>query len=131
MFHLGSIHAYEGTMCYPMKEVLSRVKETAFPENRLHIVPGFIQETIKDKNLPAKVSLAYIDFDLYEPILITLRYLAAHMPMGGVIIVDDYGFFSAGVEKAVDCFFEEYQNHFKVTVPPKWSSRFIILTKIH
>ncbi|MFV1992200.1 MAG: TylF/MycF/NovP-related O-methyltransferase, partial [Acidimicrobiales bacterium] len=108
IFSLGSIEAYEGSMAYPQKAVLSSLAALQFPEDRLVIHPGFIETTIStDAQLPNHISLAYIDFDLYQPITTALRFVAEALLPGGVIIVDDYDHFSTGAKIAVDEFFSE------------------------
>ena len=56
-------------------------------------------------NLPKKVSFAYLDFDFYQPTLDVLNYLTDVLSVGGVIIVDDYDFFSTGVKTSVEEWF--------------------------
>jgi O-methyltransferase len=60
-------------------------------------------------DLPAgEFSLAHLDTDLYGPTLESLRFFTAHMPAGGVMVVDDYGADKAGgVLKAVHEFLDE------------------------
>ena len=50
----------------------------------------------------------YVDFDFYSPISVALRFLNKRLVTGGVIVVDDYGFFSSGAKTAVDEFLKEY-----------------------
>jgi hypothetical protein len=119
IFGLGSIEKYAGTMAEPAERVQLRLKDIGFPEVRTKIVPGFIEKTIKSAILPDKVCFAYIDFDFYEPILTTLRFLCDRIPVGGFVIVDDYGFFSSGAKTAVDEFVVETAGNYKLTLPPK------------
>ena len=62
---------------------------------------------------------AYVDFDFYEPILTALRFLRPRMPAGGTVVVDDYGFFSAGAKTAVDEFIAEAGGEFEMTLPSR------------
>jgi hypothetical protein len=48
---------------------------------------------------------AHLDVDIYNPTCAALAFFAARMPVGGIIVVDDYGFLSCpGVKQAVDEF---------------------------
>jgi O-methyltransferase len=129
IFNLGSMAAYEGTMGYPDTVVRSKLKALGFPESRTHIVPGFIQSSLKQAQLPEQVCFAYVDFDLYEPILIALNFLADRVPVGGYIVVDDYGFLSAGAQKATDEFVHAHESTFRMELPPSWAGKFAVLSK--
>jgi O-methyltransferase len=79
------------------------------------------------------VCFAYVDFDFYEPILTTLRLLRPRMTVGATVIVDDYGFFSAGAKTAVDEFMAEVNGQFELTVPLKCATAitpFCILRRV-
>jgi O-methyltransferase len=134
IFSLGSIDKYEGTMAYRVEEVKSRLKDISFPESRTKIVDGFIEETINRAELPDNVCFAYIDFDFYNPISVALQFLNDHLSPGGFVIVDDYGFFSAGAKGAVDEFLMEHRGEYEIAFPYKFASRttpFCILHKTH
>lgn len=124
----GSMAAYQGDMAYPQARVRARLAAVAFPPARTQIVPGFIEQTIARADLPAQVSFAYIDFDFYAPILTALGWLAGRMPPGGVVVVDDYGYFSAGAQTAVDEFVAAQGGRFALDLPPAWAGAFAVLT---
>ena len=88
----------------PIDSVSAKLKDIDFPQSRTKIIPGFIDETIKSFNLPKKVCFAYVDFDFYEPIRTALNFLDTVLTINGFIMIDDYGFFSAGAKDAVDEF---------------------------
>lgn len=48
-----------------------------------------------------------MDFDFYNPIKVALDFLHRVTPIGAIIIVDDYDFFSTGAKKAANEFVEE------------------------
>ena len=104
VFNLGSMDRYEGQMAFGRAEVTRRVREVGFPDARVNIVKGFIEETIRRPGLPRAVCFAYVDFDFYTPIQVALDWLDGVVPAGGHVIVDDYGWFSAGAQQAVDEF---------------------------
>jgi hypothetical protein len=129
IFNLGSMAAYKGKMSYPIAEVQGRLRAIDFPPERVAIVPGFIEKTIQGPNLPSRVCFAYIDFDFYEPILTTLRFLDHVIPVGGCVLIDDYGFFSAGAQRAVDEFVADRGDDFQLTLPPAWCGHFALLQR--
>ena len=133
IFSLGNIAAYAGTMSSPEGMVIARMKAISFPAQRYLIHKGFIEKLIhKDKKLPKEICFAYVDFDFYEPIKITLEYLHETTVSGAVIIVDDYDYFSTGSKTAVDEFLEEKNSGEKLYecfVPNTQYGHFAILTK--
>ena len=64
-----------------------------------------MEETlIMEKNLPSKVSVLRLDTDWYKSTKIELETLYPRLVKGGVLIIDDYGYFE-GARKAVDEYF--------------------------
>lgn len=105
IFNLGSMDAYEGQMSVPIEAVKSRLKDIGFPEGRTIIHKGFFNDIINEpKQMPAEISFAYVDFDLYEPIKEVLNFVKSTIQVNGIIIVDDYDWFSTGAKTAVDEF---------------------------
>jgi hypothetical protein len=129
IFNLGSMEAYKGQMACSVDLVKSRLSDINFPFERTKIIPGFIEKTIFDPNLPKKVCFAYIDFDFYEPILIALNYLDCVLQPGGFVIIDDYNFFSGGVKIAVDEFHNNNKKKYEIQFPIKSAGFFCILRK--
>lgn len=133
IFNLGSMEKYEGTMAEPVESVQSRLRDINFDPQRVRLVPGFIEETIDQPGLPTNVCFAYVDFDFYKPIRLTLDFLATRLSVGGTVVVDDYGFFSAGAKTAVDEFMAQHQHDFEFTLPYPFaatSTPFCMLTRI-
>jgi O-methyltransferase len=126
---LGSMEAYAGTMSYPVEQVRRRLQAVEFPNSRVQIVPGFIEETIQTASLPDKVCFAFVDFDFYEPIQIALDFLSERLSSSGHIVVDDYGYFSAGAKRAVDEFASGHSKSFTLSLPPEWAGHFAVLQK--
>jgi hypothetical protein len=129
IFDLKSMDKYEGQMACPSDMVESRLRAISFPPSRVKVVPGFVEDTITRQPLPARVCFAYIDFDFYNPILVALRFLHGCLSPGGHVLVDDYGFFSAGAQAAVDEFLTEHRDAYEFTLPPKFAGHFCILRK--
>ncbi len=122
IFDLGSIDKYEGTMACDASQVRNRLREIDFPISRTNIVPGFIEQTINESNLPQRICFAYIDFDFYQPILTALTFLSERLSGGGFVVVDDYGFFSSGAKTAVDEFVRDHSDSCEFIVPEKFAS---------
>ena len=128
--NFGSMEKYAGSMASPMSMLLERIKSVSFPKERTRIVAGFIEKTIKKNYLPEKVSFAYVDFDFYEPNKVALEYLDTVLSQGGVILVDDYGFFSDGAQAAVDEFYDSRKGKYELVKVSEYAGHFVILKKI-
>lgn len=126
IFGLGSIEKYAGTMKCGEIEVISRLNDISVDPAQFRIVKGFFTPSADG---PKTVSFAYIDFDFYKPIMDALRFISARMPVGGKVIVDDYGFFSAGAKTAVDEFLQEEGAAWQLSLPPDFCGKFCILEK--
>lgn len=134
IFSLGSMAAYEGTMSCPEDMVRARLASVSFPEQRTVVHKGFVESVLAtDPALPRRVSFAYLDFDFYEPIKLTLEYLHGVTPPGAVVIVDDYDFFSTGAKTAVDEFVAAQNREGAVydclVPPPERFGHFAVLTR--
>ena len=130
IFALGSIEKYEGTMKCRKEEVLERLTAIPFPSSRLHLLEGWIDETLQSSVLPHAVAFAYVDFDFYEPIRLALGFLDDRLSPGGCVVVDDYGFFSEGAQRAVDEFLSVAGSRYRFDLPVSAAGRFCILTKV-
>jgi len=87
IFSLGKIEAYTGKMSCPEEMVYSRLKAISFPLHRFVVHKGFIDQVLRDdSSIPKEVSFAYIDFDFYEPIKLTLDFLHRITSIGAIII---------------------------------------------
>lgn len=133
IFLLGSMEAYAGKMSCPEDMVRTRLKAISFPSQRFIIHNGFIEQILLiDSMLPKEVSFAYVDFDFYEPIKLTLEFLHAITPRGAIIIIDDYNFFSTESKTAVDEFLQAKNSKeilYDCFVPNALYGYFAVLTK--
>ncbi|MHC4947858.1 MAG: TylF/MycF/NovP-related O-methyltransferase [Planctomycetota bacterium] len=129
IFNLGSMDRYEGRMAHPVVSVRRRLDAIAFPPERVQIVPGMIEDTVKHETLPERVCFAYVDFDFYSGITVALEFLDSRLPAGGHVVVDDYGFFSAGAKQAVDEFVEARADRYELTVPHEFAGHFCMLRR--
>ncbi|WP_426955502.1 TylF/MycF/NovP-related O-methyltransferase [Muricoccus radiodurans] len=127
---LGSIDRYEGTMRAREEQVRTKLESVGFPAERTRIVKGWIDQTLMGPSVPTQVSFAYIDFDFYEPIRLALQFLDRVMPPGGVIVVDDYGFFSAGAQAATDEFIAAAADRYTIHLPLSAAGKFCICERV-
>jgi hypothetical protein len=79
---------------------------TGYPEERLHLVKGAVEETIPS-NAPGALALLRLDTDWYESTRHELLHLYPRLSPGGVLIIDDYGHWE-GCRRAVDEYFSEH-----------------------
>jgi len=129
IFNLKSMEAYKGTMKHSIQSVLDNLKQINFPLTRTKIIDGFIEETIEKQEMPKHVSFAYVDFDFYNPIKIALEFLDKVIVPGGIIIVDDYDFFSEGAKVAVDDFYSTHSKDYELELPIPSAGHFAVLRR--
>ena len=72
-------------------------------QNQVELVNRLVQETL---SVDGSVSLAHIDVDWYEPVLVCLQRIVPRLVSGGTIVIDDY-FDWSGCRKAVDGYFSD------------------------
>jgi O-methyltransferase len=73
-----------------------------YPSEHVHCVKGWFQETVKTeaKCMP-KIAVLRLDGDWYDSTRVCLEALYPLLNVGGICIIDDYGY-NAGCKKAVD-----------------------------
>jgi hypothetical protein len=130
IFELGSMEAYAHTMFSTVAEVQERLDRVGFPRERTRIVPGYIRPDLEPGRLPERVAFAYLDFDLYEPILTGLELMHPRCRPGSILMVDDYRFFSAGVEAAVNEFREHHSGDYELLEPIAAAGHFCALRRL-
>lgn len=78
-----------------------------YPSEYIHYHKGWFQETVpKDSPGVDKIAILRLDGDWYDSIKICLDYLFDKVVAGGLVIIDDYGYYE-GCTKAVDEFLEK------------------------
>jgi O-methyltransferase len=124
--HRGSMSAYAGAMANPQELVKARLGSIGFPGERIEIIAGFVQSQMPT---PPTVAFAYLDFDLYKPIMTGLTMLHTSTRSGSVLMVDDYRFFSSGVEAAVKNFLHQHPDQYDLHEAPSYAGNFCILVR--
>jgi O-methyltransferase len=95
-----------GVWCYAsMEEVRANILSTGYPEEKIHLIKGRVEDTIP-RNLPSSLSILRLDTDWYESTKHELKHLYPILDKKGVLIIDDYGHWQ-GAKKAVDEYFSE------------------------
>jgi O-methyltransferase len=89
---------------------LDQVREVMFalpyPMSRIHFVEGKVEDTIPDQ-APDEIALLRLDTDWYESTKHELLHLYPRLVPGGVLILDDYGWWR-GAGRATDEYFQEH-----------------------
>ena len=88
-----------------LDEVKKNVFSTGYNKEKFHFIKGKVEDTIP-KNSPETISILRLDTDWYDSTRHELIHLFPRLVRGGVVIIDDYGFWR-GAKKAVDEYFEE------------------------
>jgi len=88
---------------------LETVKEgmnmTGYPPGKIKYIKGKVEGTIPGA-IPSKIAILRLDTDWYESTRHELIHLFPLLTIGGVLILDDYGYWQ-GARKAVDEYFEK------------------------
>ncbi|HUS21499.1 MAG TPA: TylF/MycF/NovP-related O-methyltransferase [Aeromicrobium sp.] len=84
----------------PLDDVRATLRTVAYPEGRIHLIPGRVEDTIPGK-APDQIALLRLDTDWYESTRHELEHLIDRLSDNGILIIDDYGHWE-GARKAVD-----------------------------
>jgi hypothetical protein len=88
-----------------LEDVRRNLESTGYPMERVRFVAGKVEETLSTPgNIPDKIALLRLDTDWYESTKAELEALYDRLSPGGVLIIDDYGYWE-GQRRAVDAFF--------------------------
>jgi O-methyltransferase len=83
-----------------LDEVQRAMYSTGYDASKLHFVKGLVEQTVPG-SAPDCISLLRLDTDWYESTRHELTHLFPRLSRGGVIIIDDYGYW-LGARKATD-----------------------------
>jgi hypothetical protein len=89
----------------PLDTVQKTLSLSAYNKEKIKYIVGKVEDTIPAE-IPEKIALLRLDTDWYESTKHELIHLFPRLQKGGVIIIDDYGFWK-GARKAVDEYFAE------------------------
>ena len=102
----------QNNWCYAsLDEVRANVLSTGYPAARIHFTKGKVEDTLtRVENLPAEIAILRLDTDWYESTKIELEILYPRLVPGGVLIIDDYGYWD-GARRAVTEYFSRPSRH--------------------
>lgn len=86
-----------------LEEVQRAMSSIPYPPSRIHFVKGRVEDTLPDQ-APPQIALLRLDTDWYESTRHELIHLYPRVVPGGVLIVDDYGWWR-GAAEATDEYF--------------------------
>lgn len=84
----------------PIDEVKTNLESTGYPVEKIHFIRGRVEDTIPD-HAPEQICVLRLDTDWYESTRHELVHLYPRLHAGGVLIIDDYGWWD-GARKATD-----------------------------
>lgn len=90
----------------PIEQVRANLARTGYPADRIHLIPGLVEDTIPS-SAPDQVAFLRLDTDWYSSTKVEMETLFPRLSPGGVLIIDDYGFLE-GARKAVDEYLASY-----------------------
>jgi O-methyltransferase len=86
-------------------EVQAAMREVDYPPSLIHFHKGLVEHTIPAQ-APDQISILRLDTDWYESTRHELEHLYDRLSPGGVLIIDDYGYW-AGARMATEAFLEQ------------------------
>jgi hypothetical protein len=88
-----------------LEDVRAGFERLRYPRERVHYVPGRVEETIPG-GAPEQIAILRLDTDWYASTRHELEHLYPRLSPGGVLLIDDYGWWQ-GSREAVDEFLEK------------------------
>ncbi|HAV43451.1 TPA: macrocin O-methyltransferase [bacterium] len=92
--------------------VKANMLSTGYPHKNIIFVKGKVEKTIPSV-IPERIAILRLDTDWYESTYHELTHLFPRLSMGGVLIIDDYGYWK-GAKKTTDKYFTE--NEIKISL---------------
>ena len=87
-------------------DVAAALASVGYPQERTHLVQGRVEQTVPD-HAPEMIAVLRLDTDWYESTRHELVHLYPRLQPGGVLIIDDYGWWR-GAAQATDEYFAEH-----------------------
>ena len=88
----------------PLDDVQQNLAGSGYPAEKMHFVKGKVEDTIPGEMPAGPVAILRLDTDWYESTRHEMQHLYPALETGGVLILDDYGYWQ-GARKAVDEYF--------------------------
>jgi hypothetical protein len=103
----------QGDLATSEEEFVRLVVEHGMPRQKLLTVPGFYDRSLtpelRDRLLPAKAAVVYVDCDLYASAVPALELARPFLQRGTVIVFDDWFCFHGDPEKGERRAFREFR----------------------
>jgi O-methyltransferase len=104
---LKSDTADDGTRAVAGIDIVKKALSlTKYPAAKIHMTAGKVEDTIPG-TIPQKIAILRLDTDWYTSTLHELKHLYPLLAPGGVLIIDDYGWWE-GARRAVDEYFSTH-----------------------
>jgi hypothetical protein len=105
--------------------VRQRLTRLRYPDERLHLVQGLVEQTIPNV-IPDRIAILRLDTDFYSSTRHELEHLYPRLSAGGVLIIDDYGAMPGSriatdeyaVAHATGWFLNRVDAHVRLTIKP-------------
>lgn len=91
-----------------LDDVQHNLAMTNYPAAKINYIKGKVEDTIPS-SLVGQIAVLRLDTDWYESTKHELEHLFPLLVEGGVLIIDDYGFWR-GARRAVDDYFEQHRS---------------------
>jgi O-methyltransferase len=88
-----------------LDQVQDALKSVPYPPSKIHFVQGRVEDTVPSQ-APGQIALLRLDTDWYESTRHELIHLYPRLGGGGILILDDYGWWR-GSGKATDEYFRD------------------------
>ncbi len=111
--YLSSRKESHTDFCYAsLEDVKGAFERTGLLDSNIIFIKGDVLSTLAvPNNLPQQVAVLRLDTDWYESTRMELETLYPRLTIGGVIMIDDYGYWN-GARRAVDEYFARGQRPF-------------------
>jgi O-methyltransferase len=104
----------KGKLAFDENEYIRRATRHGLPRNRMHTVKGFydqsLTEELKQRFLPSKAAVIYIDCDLYKSTVPVLEWIVDFLQLGTVIVFDDWYCFHGDPERGEQLAWNEFRS---------------------
>jgi hypothetical protein len=96
--------ATSGVFEATLDDVRAVLRATGYPDERMRFEVGRVEDTLTGPDLPEQIAVLRLDTDFYESTRLELDVLFPRLSPGGVLLIDDYGYWM-GARRAVDEYF--------------------------
>ncbi len=90
----------------PLEDVRGNLARTGYDDSRLHFIKGKVEDTLPAQAPDGPIALLRLDTDWYASTKHELEHLYPKLTPGGVLILDDYGWWK-GSKQAYDEYAKE------------------------